>query len=212
MSRLTLIEHLQPSIASVTLLTEGTNDGCKYLEGIAIQGDVENRNGRIYPKEEIARAVADMQQRISEHGPIAGECDHPDNLVTSLERTSHFIERIKLSGSNGIAKFKIVPVGLGAIVSGLIQYGLKVGVSSRGSGNVDSQGRVSDFEIHTIDMVANPSAPSAYPQTIRESVEESASGREAMTLANVLRHDEKAQQEFLGLMKHFTQELRKGQR
>lgn len=209
MSRQTLVEHIQPSMASIEVLTEGTSDDpCMYLEGVAIQGDVRNRNERVYPLDEIKRAVQDMQSRIEENGPIAGECDHPDNLTTSLQNTSHIIESIRLEDKNGIARFKIMPFGYGEVVQGLIKHGLKVGVSSRGSGSVDDEGRVSDFEIHTIDMVANPSAPGAYPKPIMEAIERSSRGREALSLNGALRDDPKAQSHFNSLLMGFLDELK----
>jgi len=179
MSRKTLIETVQPEIAAVHVLNE-SNDPKKavVLAGIAIQGDTQNRNGRVYPKTEIENAVKQMKERISSSGPIPGECDHPDNLGLDLARVSHLIKDIWMDGADGHAKFEIMPFGLGEIITGLIKHGMNMGVSSRGSGNVDGNGIVSDFEILTIDMVANPSAPDAYPRPILESLHSSRSGRE----------------------------------
>ncbi len=206
-----LVEWVMPNQANVAVLEgEGANKSL-YLKGIAIQGDVRNRNNRVYPKSEIERAVAEMKARISDYGPIAGECDHPDNLTTALERVSHLIEDVWMDGADGHAKFKVVDVGLGSLVGGLIKAGMRVGVSSRGSGNVDSNGNVSDFEIHTIDVVANPSAPEAYPTPILESIMKSSIGREAYSLAHIVKENAEAQSEFRKAFNEFLTNLRKSQ-
>lgn len=193
MSRQTLVETVQPEIAHVQLLNEGENQKAILLAGTAIQGDIKNRNGRVYPKAEIENAVKQMKERLDSDGPIPGECDHPDNLGLDLARVSHLIKDVWMEGADGHAKFEIMPFGLGEIITGLIQHGMKMGVSSRGSGNVDSQGIVSEFEILTIDVVANPSAPNAYPRPIVESLQNSRSGREVMSLAEAVRQDPQAQ-------------------
>lgn len=150
------------------------NDGNKkkhwYLKGIFIQGEIENLNGRIYPREEIANAVATLQEQIKLHGGVLGELDHPDTLVVDVKNVSHIIEDIKMNGNDGIGKMKILPsVPQGKIVEGLLSEGVPLGVSSRGSGNVDDYtNRVSDFEIVTIDIVATPSAQDARPTPIYE--------------------------------------------
>jgi len=204
MTRSVLVETIMPEIASVELM-EGTGKAI-ILSGTAIQGDVKNRNGRMYPKDEIINAVNQMKGRINKDGPIPGECDHPDNLGLDLARVSHLIKDIWMDGADGHAKFEIMPFGLGEIITGLIKHGMKMGVSSRGSGNVDSNGVVSDFEIITIDVVANPSAPDAYPRPIVESLQSSKRGHEVLKLAEMVRQDPKAQvylrEGILGFMKH----------
>lgn len=209
--RLHLTEWMMPNQANVAVLESESGGKNLYLKGTAIQGDVRNRNNRIYPKTEIERAVAEMKARISEFGPIAGECDHPDNLTTALDRVSHLIEDVWMDGADGFAKFKIVDVGLGTIVGGLVKAGMRVGVSSRGSGNVDSQGLVSDFEIHTIDVVANPSAPNAYPTPILENIMKTSLGRETYSLAHIIKEDKKAQAEFQNAFKAFLNTVHKSQ-
>lgn len=209
--RLHLTEWVMPNQANVAVLEAESGGKNLYLKGIAIQGDVRNRNNRIYPKAEIERAVAEMKARIGEFGPIAGECDHPDNLTTALDRVSHLIEDVWMDGADGYAKFKIVDVGLGTIVGGLVKAGMRVGVSSRGSGNVDSQGLVSDFEIHTVDVVANPSAPNAYPTPVLEGIMRTSIGREAYSLAHIIKEDKKAQIEFQSAFKEFLNTIHKSQ-
>ncbi len=99
-----------------------------------------------------------------------GELDHPEELSINLDRVSHLITEMWMDGADGYGKLKIVPTPMGNIVKTLLQSGAKLGVSSRGSGNVGDDGGVSDFEIITVDIVAQPSAPNAYPRTIYESL------------------------------------------
>ena len=197
MDRQVLIETITAKSNPVHLLSEGSS-GKIFLEGLAIQGDVKNHNGRVYPSDEISRAVEEVNSRIDENGPILGECDHPEGLNINLDRVSHIIHKMWLSedGKNGMAKFEVIPVGLGEIVAGVIKHGVKLGVSSRGSGNVGSDGRVSDFDMVTIDIVANPSAPDAYPKPIIETALRNRHGREAVYLTEAIRHDPKAQKFF----------------
>jgi len=173
-------------------VTEG-KDGVIKLRGIGIQGDVKNQNGRIYPKEEIARAVQEMTQRIQKHGPIPGECDHPDNMTIALERITHLIDAVYMDGTDGIVEMRVIPTILGQTVQAMIKCGLKIGVSSRGTGEVDQAGRVSNFEILTIDMVANPSAPDAYPKPVLESLQGTSNGRRVLNLAEAVQEDPSAQ-------------------
>src|SRR5690606_33608661 len=102
---------------------------------------------------------------------ILGELDHPPELTINLDRVSHKITEMWLQGNNGYGKLKIIDkVPMGQIARGLLESGVKLGVSSRGSGNVSNSGIVSDFEIVTVDIVAQPSAPDAYPTSIYESL------------------------------------------
>lgn len=193
MSKQLLIETILPDANPISLIESKDSPGKVYLEGIAIQGEKQNHNGRIYPRAEINNAVTKLNEQISKFGPVIGECDHPDGLSTSVARGSHLIEKMWMDGDNGQARFLVVPVGLGQIVEGFIKAGARLGVSSRGSGNVDSRGRVSDFDIVTIDVVANPSAPDAYPKAIIESAFGTKQGRNVLTLTEAVRHDKSAQ-------------------
>jgi len=141
-----------------------------YLDGIFLQGEIRNLNGRIYPKVEIERAVDALNKQIEEYGAVTGELDHPETLVISAHNISHMITEIKMQGNDAVGRMKIIPdVPCGAIVEGLIKAGAPIGVSSRGAGNVDDYtGEVSDFEIVTVDIVATPSAPGARPTPIYE--------------------------------------------
>lgn len=172
-----LQEYLNPVSARTNVVLEEGQDafGNKaknmYMEGIFIQGDVKNANGRVYPKEEIYRAVKTIQDQLKNGISICGEVDHPDDLKINLDRVSHCITNMNMDGSNGIGKLKILPTPMGNLIKTMLEAGVKLGVSSRGSGNVnDLNGRVSDFEIITVDIVAQPSAPDAYPRAIYESL------------------------------------------
>lgn len=141
-----------------------------YLDGIFLQGELKNLNGRIYPLNEIENAVSTLQEQINQYGGVAGELDHPETLVISAHNISHIITDIHMQGNDAVGRMKIIPdVPCGAIVEGLIKAGAPIGVSSRGAGNVDDfTGLVSDYEIVTIDIVATPSAPGARPTPIYE--------------------------------------------
>ena len=154
------------------IVTESTNDGKDlYLKGICIQGDVKNANERVYPLHEITRAVKAVNEQISGGYSVLGEVDHPDDLQVNLDRVSHMITEMWMEGANGYGKMKILPTPMGNIVKAMLEAGVKLGVSSRGSGNVnESTGHVSEFEIVTVDCVAQPSAPNAYPTPIYEGL------------------------------------------
>lgn len=141
-----------------------------FMKGIFIQGDVRNHNQRVYPLREINRAICSLNERITQGHSILGECDHPEELSINLDRVSHMITEMWLNGNDGYGKLKILPTPMGNIIQTLLQSGAKLGVSSRGSGNVNEDGTVCDFDIVTIDIVAQPSAPDAYPRLIYESL------------------------------------------
>ncbi len=179
-------------------------DGKKslFLTGCFIQGDVRNQNGRVYPMSEISTAVGSIMEQLKNGESVIGECDHPEELTVGLDRVSHMITEMKMDGANGIGKLKIIPTPAGNTVKTLIECGVRLGVSSRGSGNVDDNGYVSDFEIVTIDIVAKPSAPGAYPEAVYEnkqyaSVYEALGfkgrGNNIADLAEAVNHDRNAQ-------------------
>lgn len=142
-----------------------------YMKGIFIQGGVKNANERVYPVPEIEKAVEQLNVQIRDGNSVLGEVDHPDDLKINLDRVSHMITNMWMDGPNGYGKLKILPTPMGQLVSTMLESGVKLGVSSRGSGNVDDgSGKVSDFEIVTVDIVAQPSAPNAYPKAIYEGL------------------------------------------
>jgi hypothetical protein len=155
----------------VESVKEDGDKKCLYMKGIFIQGGVKNANERVYPVNEIEKAVETLNEQITGGNSVLGEVDHPDDLKINLDRVSHMIQNMWMDGPNGFGKLKILPTPMGQLVSTMLDSGVKLGVSSRGSGNVDdATGRVSDFEIVTVDIVAQPSAPNAYPKAIYEGL------------------------------------------
>ena len=169
-----LRENLTFDRAHIEVLSEDAANGNGknlYMKGIFIEGGVKNANQRVYPVHEIEKAVTTINEQISEGNSVLGEVDHPDDLKINLDRVSHMIEKMWMDGPAGFGKLKILPTPMGQLVQSMITSGVKLGVSSRGSGNVnDSNGHVSDFEIITVDIVAQPSAPHAYPKAIYEGL------------------------------------------
>jgi hypothetical protein len=168
----------------------GGKDLC--MSGLLIQGDVQNQNGRIYPKDEIHNAVMQISEKITSGYSVLGELDHPEELSINLDRVSHIITKMWVDGSNGYGKLKLLPTPVGNIARSMLEAGVKLGVSSRGSGNVGNNGLVSDFEIITVDIVAQPSAPDAYPRTIYESLYNTRGGAQIHRLAEESMHDSTA--------------------
>ena len=165
--------------------TENSNGGKDlYMKGICIQGGVENANKRVYPVSEITNAVSTINEQLKSGQSVLGEVDHPDDLKINLDRVSHMIESMWMDGPNGYGKLKILETPMGQLVKTMIQGGVNLGVSSRGSGNVnESSGQVADFEIVTVDVVAQPSAPNAYPVAIYEGLLNMRGGHKVLEMA-----------------------------
>jgi hypothetical protein len=180
-----LKEHLTFDRAS--MVVESVSEGDKknlYMKGIFIQGGVKNANERVYPVSEIESAVQTLNEQITEGHSVLGEVDHPDDLKINLDRVSHMITTMWMDGANGFGKLKILPTPMGQLVATMLESGVKLGVSSRGSGNVDDMsGKVSDFEIVTVDIVAQPSAPNAYPKAIYEGMMNMRHGHKLLDIA-----------------------------
>jgi len=187
-----LREHLTYDQAQIVL--ESTEDGKDlHLKGICIQGGVRNANQRVYPVSEISRAVNTLNDQITGGYSVLGEVDHPEGLNINLDRVSHMIKEMWMDGPNGYGKLKILPTPMGQLVKTMLESGVKLGVSSRGSGNVNEDQNVSDFEIITVDIVAQPSAPGAYPTPIYEHLMNTRGGYQALTAAREVVGDKKAQ-------------------
>lgn len=208
-----LAETILPANLS-TLAEEATINGEKrknwYMEGIFIQGDVRNYNERVYPTSEIRNAVNTIQKKIDDGFTVVGEADHPETLTINIDRISHVIENMRMEGSNGIGKLRILEdTHYGKEVAALLKNGVKLGVSSRGSGEVGYDGMVRNFEIVTVDIVVQPSAPSAYPKTLYESLYGNVHGREADKLAGyITEHNENsAEAYFEKEMKKFIESI-----
>jgi hypothetical protein len=195
MSQLYLREHLTYDQARMQTLHEGKDGKDLYMKGICIQGGIKNANQRVYPVNEIQNAVKTLNDQISSGYSVLGEVDHPDDLKINLDRVSHMITEMWMDGPNGYGKMKILPTPMGQLVSTMLESGVKLGVSSRGSGNMSEVGggEVSDFEIITVDVVAQPSAPGAYPTPIYEHLMNTRGGNKVLGMASEVRNDKKAQ-------------------
>lgn len=190
-----LQEHLTFDQAGMVVESDERDGKNLYMKGIFIQGGVRNANQRVYPVSEIAKAVKTLNDQIAGGYSVLGEVDHPQDLKINLDRVSHMITEMWMEGSNGIGKLKIMPTPMGQLVKTLVESGVKLGVSSRGSGEVSENGtgQVSNFEIITVDVVAQPSAPGAYPTPIYEHLMNTRGGNKAFNLAQEVRQDPKAQ-------------------
>jgi hypothetical protein len=189
-----LREHLSFDQSGIVLESDDKDGKNLYLKGIAIQGGIRNANGRVYPVDEIERAVKTLNDQVQNGYSVLGEVDHPDDLKVNLDRVSHMITQMWMEGPNGYGKMKILPTPMGNLIRTMLESGVKLGVSSRGSGNVDDlSGKVSDFEIITVDVVAQPSAPGAYPTPVYEHLMNSRGGNRALGVAKEVKEDPKAQ-------------------
>jgi ABC-type phosphate transport system ATPase subunit len=190
-----LREHL--TFDRAEMVVESMDDGngkSLYMKGIFIQGGVKNANERVYPVTEINTAVESLNKQISEGYSVLGEVDHPDDLKINLDRVSHMIQSMWMDGPNGFGKLKILPTPMGQLVKTMLESGVKLGVSSRGSGNVnDLDGRVSEFEIVTVDIVAQPSAPNAYPKAIYEGMMNMKYGHKTLKIAKEAQGNKKVE-------------------
>ena len=169
---------IREEIESVEFLVEQKN-GKKsmYIEGVFLQGNIKNRNGRMYPMETLRREVQRYSENHVQAGRALGELGHPDGPTVNLDRVSHKIVSLKESGSNFIGKAKILNTPMGKIASSLIEEGVKLGVSSRGIGSLKMTREGinvvgDDFMLATAaDIVADPSAPDAFVEGIMEGKE-----------------------------------------
>ena len=211
MAYLPLVEALTYDQAGMrTQLIENASGGKDlYMEGIFIQGGVKNQNQRVYPVNEIARACSNIAEKIKNGFSVLGEADHPDDLQVNLDRVSHMITNMYMNEDNGVGKLKILPTPMGNIVRTLLESGVKLGVSSRGSGNVNESGGVTDFEIVTVDIVTQPSAPEAYPKAIYERVMMDRRRGALMDVAHAARYDSKAQKHLKEEVLRFIDNLKK---
>lgn len=198
MTQLVLMENL--TYAQAQIIEESTNQGKDhFMSGIMMMSEIENGNGRKYKRDELALAVENANKRIAEGHFIAGELNHPNDLQINLERVSHIITEMRMDGNNAVGKMKLLNTPMGVLAKNLLDGGLKLGVSSRGSGSV-VEGVVQGFNFLTVDIVSTPSAPDAYPESIRESLEMAKNGQKIQTLAEAVIHDQAAQ-------KYLTKEI-----
>jgi hypothetical protein len=204
-----LREVITPSAAS--LVSEAIDDGKGgkdlYMKGIFIQGGVRNQNQRVYPVDEISTAVKSLKEKIAGGFTVLGEADHPDDLNINLDRVSHMIVDMEMNGSDGIGKLKMLPTPMGNICKTLIESGCRLGVSSRGSGNVGPNGEVDGFEIVTVDIVANPSAPEAFPDPLYEQIMNHRRSSSIWDVANSVNYDANAQKHLTNEVVNFIKDL-----
>ena len=189
-----LRENLTFDQAQVVIESDANGGKNLFMKGICIQGGVKNANQRVYPVNEIAEAVRKISDQVSGGYSVLGEVDHPDDLKVNLDRVSHMMTQMWMDGPNGYGKMKILPTPMGKLDETMLQSGVKLGVSSRGSGNVDeSTGNVTDFEIVTVDVVAQPSAPNAYPTAIYEGLLNMEGGQKLLEIAASARENSRVQ-------------------
>ena len=189
-----LREHLSFDQARVVLESDDKDGKNLFLKGIAIQGGIRNANQRVYPVGEITNAVKTLNDQIQNGYSVLGEVDHPDDLKVNLDRVSHMITDMWMDGPNGYGKMKVLPTPMGNLIRTMLEAGVKLGVSSRGSGNVNERsGEVADFEIITVDIVAQPSAPGAYPTPVYEHLMNMRGGNRAFSVAQESLGDAKTQ-------------------
>ena len=163
--------------SNLQVITENKKDGGKayVIEGVFMQADKKNRNGRVYGKSILENAVNKYVKEQVKTGRAVGELNHPEGPTINLDKVSHKITELKFEGSDVIGKASILDTPMGKIVEGLLEGGVKLGVSSRGMGTlVNKQGTShvgKDFMLSTVDIVQDPSAPGAFVNGIMEGVE-----------------------------------------
>ena len=163
--------------SNISYITEANEKGEKnvYIEGVFMQAEKQNRNNRIYPKDVLAKATAKYVKEQVVTGRAVGELDHPQGPQINLDKVSHRITELKWNGNDVVGKALILDTPMGKIVKGLVEGGCKLGVSSRGMGTVEQrEGKTyvkDDFVLATVDIVQDPSAPSAFVEGIMEGVE-----------------------------------------
>lgn len=196
-----LIERFTP--AEAQLIESKDIEKNIFLSGRMMAAEQQNLNKRIYPKAQIENAVNFIKQKTTEGSYIMGELNHPDNLSIDLKNVSHIITEAWMDGDNAMGKCKVLNTPSGQIAKNLIEGGVKLGVSSRGTGNVTTEGIVEDFSFVTLDLVASPSGPGCYPDVVRESVE----NPKIMSLAEAVVNDPKAQKYLKAEIQKFLDSL-----
>lgn len=180
-----------------------------YLMGVMAEAEKKNRNGRIYDAGEMRLAESKINEAAESGTHILGHLDHPNTLEIQLENVSHRLIHAQMKNNQLVCKAEILENHpKGAIAKSLIDHGVKLGVSTRGSGSVnESTGRVSKYNFVTVDLVANPSCQSAYPESIQEQLMMSKNGNHIIDLSENLNHDPIAQKYFEIEMRKFIESL-----
>ena len=171
-----LIAEFNETISPIITESKDGKGKDYFIEGVFMQADIKNRNGRIYPMEVMEKEVERYTKEFVEKQRAFGELGHPEGPTINLDKVSHLIESLTLEGKNYMGKAKILSTPNGEIVKALINDGAKLGVSSRGLGSLEQKGGAQmvkgDFQLATAgDIVADPSAPEAFVEGIMEGVE-----------------------------------------
>ena len=170
-----LITEITENCEILSEINEETGKKSFFIEGIFMQGNLKNRNGRIYPSEVLENEMKRYQKEFIDTKRALGELGHPDGPQINGERVSHLITEMKRDGDNFYGKAKILGTPMGEIVKTFLDEGVKIGVSTRGLGSVKAKNGVmevqKDFNLATVDIVTDPSAPNAFVNGIMENVE-----------------------------------------
>lgn len=203
-----LTEQIFDGVSAVTESVGGDKKKT-YLVGTFMESEQKNRNGRIYNKSDLVKATDKINEAASLSRHILGALDHPSHLDIKLDEVAIKLVEAKMQNNDVWCKAEVLEgVPKGQILKSLLESGIQVGVSSRGSGSVnESTGRVSNFNFVTVDVVSQPSAINSFPQTIREHLENYQRGGIVGDLAEAVIHDRKAQEYFQREMAKFIQSL-----
>jgi hypothetical protein len=171
-----LITEMTEDVHYLIEMNEETKNKDYYIEGVFMQSDIQNRNGRIYPKSILENEVKRYNESYVNKNRAMGELNHPQGPTVNLDRVSHIIKSLKVEGTNVMGKAKIMDTPMGKIAKNLIDEGARLGVSSRGMGSLKSNKAginevQSDFMLAAVDIVADPSAPNAFVNGIMEGYE-----------------------------------------
>jgi hypothetical protein len=172
-----LIRELNTELVYESILDEATQNKNWYISGVTLQSDIQNKNKRTYPKDVLSEAIKKHTDEFLAEGRALGELNHPDNGISSinLDRVSHKFTDVTNEGSDYITKAQVLDTPCGKIVQNLLEGGVKLGISSRGLGNIKQQEKGSLVEslylISLGDIVGDPSAPNAFVQGVLEGVE-----------------------------------------
>ena len=169
-----IAEYTEDQLEVVTEATEA--GGKKYsIEGVFMSAEQKNRNGRIYPRDVMEQAVSKYVGEQVSKGRAVGELNHPEGPTVNLDKVSHKIESLTWSGNDVVGKATILETPMGQIVKGLLDGGVRLGVSTRGMGSLQNNGNAmvvkDDFILNAVDIVQDPSAPSAFVNGVMEGVE-----------------------------------------
>lgn len=207
-----LNEVISPNEVNCKVLLEAASDPSKpktmYFQGIFVQAEIKNQNGRIYPLSEIRNAVNDINDRIKSGYSILSTSDHPvDTIETSISDVCGNIEKMWMDGNNGMGKMRILPTPVGNIVRTLLENDIKLGCSSRGTGEIGYNGVVENYQIQTVDIVTTPSGPDCYPVPVLESMRNRRYGKEITKLSHAMTEDQKAQRYLMNELNSWLTEL-----